>query len=116
MSDDEVKHLRELMDERFVAIEKEQQLAYTELQRRLMELNHAHENMVKDRTEFLRTDTHNRFYSEYTMNKDYVSKEISEVKADVSNMQGRATATVTIIGFVFLGLQILLAVVIHYWK
>ena len=101
----EVVHLRELMDERFKALSKANDLAYLELQRRLDVLNHAHENMVRDRTDFLTIDTHNRFYAEFTKWKDEMNKAIS-------NIQGRAAATVVIIGFVFALLQIAL----RFWK
>jgi hypothetical protein len=101
----EVAHLRELMDEKFKALAKANDLAYLELQRRLDVLNHAHENMVRDRADFLPIDTHNRFYAEFTTWKDEMNKAIS-------NIQGRGTATIVIIGFVFALLQL----AIRFWK
>jgi len=101
----EIAHLRELMEEKFNSLSKANDLAYIELQRRLDTLNHAHQNMLSDRADFLRIDTHNRFYQEFTVWKDTINRQ-------VSNIQGRATATVTIVGFVFAILQL----VIHFWK
>ena|SRR5690348_4988152 len=74
----QIAALKELMLARFDWEEKARQTAYGELQRHLTDLNHAHDNMVNDRTEFLRGDVHDRFYAEYKTFRDEANKAIGE--------------------------------------
>jgi hypothetical protein len=87
--------------ERFEAILEADRLQRTEMLRRLDVLNHAHEDMVRDRTQFLRIDTHDRFYAEFSKWKD-------ETNNAISNIQGRAQATVMVIGIGFTVIQLIL--------
>jgi hypothetical protein len=101
----ERERLREVILEKFNALAKANDLAYIELQRRLDNLNHAHENMVKDREQLLRIDVHEAFYKEYGVARDEINKKIA-------NIEGRGQATIIILGLLFAALQVAL----HFWQ
>jgi hypothetical protein len=101
----DIAHLREFVLARFEAEKEARLLAYQELQRRLDVLNHAHDNMAMDRAQFLRIETHDRFYQEFKEWKETVNKTLA-------TQAGRAGAYVTIVG----GLWAIVQIAIHYWR
>ncbi len=101
----EIGNLKELVFARFDAEEKARVIQVTELERRLNDLNHAHQNMLADRALFVRVDIHDRFYQEY---REW-SQRVDKVMA---TQAGRSAAYVSLIGILFIALQIFL----RYWK
>jgi hypothetical protein len=76
-----------------------------ELSRRLDELNHAHQRSNEDKAEFLPRMTYDTFLKGYEVWS-------REVNAYMANQQGRTAAYVSIVGVVFIVVQILL----KFWK
>jgi|ERR1700690_1658110 len=88
----ERERLRELLMEKFVSLEKAENLARMELARRLELLNNEHAHMADDRSLFLRKESHEVFYAEY-------SKWKIEVNDKLANTQGKAQMTIILVGF-----------------
>jgi hypothetical protein len=103
--DREIAAERRVMQERFDAVSKANDLAYVELQRRLDMLNHAHEEMTRDKMHFLPRETYDTFYEENKRWRELVNNILS-------NQAGRTAAYAAGIGLVLASIQIAL----HYWK
>jgi hypothetical protein len=101
----ERERLREIVFEKFRGTDEATKLAYHELQRRLDVLNHAHENMVKDRELFQSRESFEQFFQDFGKWRD-------SVNAQLSNQAGRTATWVTVVGIAFLLLQVLL----RFWK
>jgi hypothetical protein len=102
----EVDALKELLFQRLDFDKTAGTLAYTELQRRLGELNHAHDNMVADREKFLPRETY-----------DQAIKDWNAWRASMNtfrdNLTGKIVATGAVIGL-FIG--VILFLLQHLWK
>jgi hypothetical protein len=96
---------RAVMKAELEARDRAMEIQTKELSRRLDELNHAHQRAQQDKAEFLNKTTYDAFLKGYeTWNR--------EVNAYMSNQQGRTAAYVSIVGIVFVVVQILL----RFWK
>jgi len=85
--------------------DKAMEIQTKELSRRLDELNHAHQRAQQDKADFLGKGTYEAFLKGYEVwNR--------EVNAYMSNQQGRTAAYVSVVGVVFVIVQILL----KFWK
>jgi hypothetical protein len=101
----EVKRIEAVFKAEIEARDKAHNIQATELSRRLDDLNHAHQNAEKDKQAFLTKSTYEAFLKGYEL-------ENKEMRSFMSNSQGRAAAYVSIVGVVFLLVQILL----KFWK
>jgi hypothetical protein len=102
---EKLERLREVLIARFDAMDKAHGVAYTELQRRLDMLNHAHEEMVRDKEHFQSREGFQQFFEDYGKWRDSVNNTLS-------NQAGRTATWAIAIGIVFAILQILL----RFWK
>lgn len=68
----------EVLAERIEGMEKAVTLAHAVLQRHLEELNHAHSNMIADRSMFLPREAHEQFFSEYRQALERVNAAIDK--------------------------------------
>ncbi len=98
----EMDALKELVFERFRSNHEDTEKAFVELQRRLSELNHAHDNMVQDREKFLPREVHDQFYKEFS---DW--RGVMNTFRD--NLTGKIAVLVGSVGIV-------LFLVLHYWR
>jgi len=98
----ERERLREVIMEKFNAIKSETSKDFVELQRRLTELNHAHQEMVADKAHFQPRELADQRQHEYDTWRDGVN-------ATLNNQAGRIAAYISLIGFGILLLN-------HYWK
>lgn len=95
----EVKRLEDLFAAQSVAHDKTMAIQMREISRRLDELNHVYDKAREERSEYLSKATYETFLSEYSKWRD-------ETNRTISNAQGRAAAYVSILGVLFLFLQI----------
>ena len=87
------------------AQDKALHVAYSELQRRLEILNHAHEEMVRDKAHYQSAEGFQMFFQDYGKWRDQVNNTLS-------NWQGRVAILVGGVGVAFALLQIAM----KFWK
>jgi hypothetical protein len=97
--------LREVLQGRFESVDKAQTIAYTELQRRLDMLNHAHDEMVRDKAHFQPRELSDAEHREYTTWRDLVNSQLSQ-------HVGRMATWGTVLTLIIIAIQVLL----HFWK
>ena len=104
LSTSERERLREVIMEKFKAIEEAQELAYRELQRRLDMLNHAHEEAKQKENHYLPRENFEQFFKDFGTWRDTVN-------GTLSNQAGRMAAYAIGIVIIF-GI---LNLVSHFW-
>ena len=75
----------------------------TEYERRLTELNHAHEKQVEDQARYVSLDSYKGWQAEINAWKNNVSTELTLIK-------GRSSGVTTVQGFIFQVLPMLIAI------
>lgn len=101
----ERERLREVLTARFDSVLDAQKLAYVELQRRLDMLNHAHEEMVRDKAHFQPRELFEQFKKEHDTWRDGVNSSLNQ-------QAGSARTWIIVMGIFFTLVQLAL----RYWK
>ena len=81
---EKMERLREVLEARFASVAKAQELAYIELQRRLDMLNHAHEEMTRDKAHFQPRELADVNLKEYSLWRNGVDKWINEQRGKIA--------------------------------
>jgi len=98
--------LREYLEQRMDAMDKEHKLQAEELARRLDELNHAHAKQVQDRGEFLTRAVFDQSQKEERSWREQVNNTLAEAK-------GRATMLAAIMST---AVGIIVLIISKVWK
>jgi hypothetical protein len=99
----EVQALREILFAMFKAERKAEKIAFTELQRRLKTLNHAHEEATRDKLGYLPREVFDRF------NNETFNPWRDQMNAFQNNLIGKISLGGFLIGIVVILID-------HYWK
>lgn len=105
LSTSERERLREVIMEKFKAIEEAQELAYRELQRRLDMLNHAHEEAKQKENHYLPRENFEQFFKDFGTWRDTVN-------GTLSNQVGSARTWIFVAG----GIVALIQIALHFWR
>ena len=99
-----LEHLSQIIDLRFEALDKELKYYRDEMQRRLEGLNQLREDVVKDRSLFVRGET-------YCPKMESIDREIASLKKHVDQSEARTWTWMAAIGIGLVFLQ----VAIRFW-
>jgi len=106
MPTEEKISLREFVESRFAAFQREHDIQATELSRRLDELNHAHAKSVEDKAQFLPREVFDQSQREERSWREQVNNTLAEAK-------GRATILAAIMS---IAVGIVVLVISKVWK
>lgn len=97
----EITRVKEVLEERLRGMDKATDSQVQEMQRRLLDLNHAHAEKLVDMERKLPRETYEIFERSTNMWREEVNKQLS-------NAQGRTAAYVSVLGLAFILVQIAL--------
>src|SRR5271156_516726 len=93
LTQEKLERLREVLEDRFHMLDKAQNIAYVELQRRLDTLNHAHEEAKHKESHFMPRENFEQFFKDFGVWRDTVDKF-------QSNLNGRIAVLVGAVGII----------------
>ena len=101
-----LKRIEENLSQRMDHGDTALDLQATETLRRLVELNHAHDQQVKDKEKFLPRETFEAFQVETKLYRQAAEKDRSELSSRMAAGDARAAAYITAVGLALAALEI----------
>jgi oligoendopeptidase F len=98
-----------VLEEKVNAAQREKILQAQEYERRLSELNHAHEKQVKDQSTYVSDDRFNGFMGQFSTLRDTVNTYMS-------GAEGRSLGTNRVTSMIFQFVPWLIAIAAILWK